>query len=269
MYLIIKCLEILKILKNPEIIFENHRTDRNNIIDKLMREASIKKCNLVVSITEALRKKYYSINNKNITITCCADGELFKKEHKDKSYYKKRLCIENKFVIMYTGSLKEYTGVRDVVELANRLDNPEIQIVIVGGDFMQIQELKKMNVKNNILFTGYVPYNSVPQYQRAADVLIVPMRRTGPGGNAAKIVEYLFADAVVIATDTVTNREIISDEINGRLYPVGDIHYLKNLIIQLYKHPEKCIKYREEIKKRIKTCTFKYKADRIHKELIC
>ncbi len=261
-------LEIASLLSNAKLIFENHRTDRGRGIDKIFREMSIKRSVLVVSITNALQKEYKHLNENNIVIKCSVDERLFDRCFGKKTDLRKELELpENKFLIVYTGSLKEYTGVGDIIELSNNLDSDDICIVIVGGTKKQIDLLRRRVKKNNVIFKGYVEYGEIAKYQQAADVLIAPMRRAGPGGSPTKIFEYLFAKRPIIATDTMTNREEIIPGKTGELYAVGDIMSMKKAVMRLYKDGRLCKEYGERCFNQARENTFEKKALRISREL--
>jgi glycosyltransferase involved in cell wall biosynthesis len=70
---------------------------------------------------------------------------------------------------------------------------PEVQFLWVGGDPADVtrwqNQLKEENV-DNVILTGFVDNARLPQYQAAADVLLMPYGTTisgSGGGNTADI----------------------------------------------------------------------------------
>lgn len=121
----------------------------------------------------------------------------------------------------YTGHFYAGRGMDLMVELARRL--PDVQFLWVGGkpdDVTNWQARLKAQGIGNVILTGFVENQCLPQYQAAADVLIMPYERviTGSGGgNSAaycspmKMFEYMACGRAIISSDLPVIGEVLND----------------------------------------------------------
>ena len=76
-------------------------------------------------------------------------------------------------------------GVTELIDAISILkDYPHIKLLIIGSSFyanasldddfsIELKE-KAQHINNRIVFTGYVPYEQIPQYLKLADVAAIP-----------------------------------------------------------------------------------------------
>jgi glycosyltransferase involved in cell wall biosynthesis len=113
------------------------------------------------------------------------DTELFAPTP-DRDALRKRLDLEGFFVVAYAGSLGYANDVATVLDAAEHLaDLPDVRILLVGdGNRRRQAEATALERGlTNVIFTGAVPKQRVPQYLNAADVcfctlLDTPLFRT-------------------------------------------------------------------------------------------
>ena len=119
--------------------------------------------------------------------------------------------------------------------------------MIVGGSFFGntnnedgfIRSLKKKAkcLEDKIFFTGFIPYNNLPDYLQLADIAVLPSMWEEPFGLT--IVEAMAAGIPIITTRSGGIPEIcegiatIIDRNN-----IGP--HLANAILDLCHHPDKC-----------------------------
>lgn len=130
-------------------------------------------------------------------------------------------------IILMLANLIPYKGHADVIPALARLpreDTPRKawRAVFVGaGDSRYQQELKELassaGIQNRIDFLG--ERVDVPDLLAAADIGLLASHHEG---FANAILEYMAAGLCTIATAVGGNLDIIEDEINGYLYPVGN-----------------------------------------------
>ena len=133
--------------------------------------------------------------------------------------------------VLCTGHLYEGRGVELFLALAARF--PLVQFLWVGGRPVEVEKWKaRANAQAlaNVTFTGFVPNESIPFYQAAADVLLMPYDleiATSSGGNTAsicspmKMFEYMAAGRAILTSDLPVLREVL-DESMAVLCPPGD-----------------------------------------------
>lgn len=92
---------------------------------------------------------------------------------------------DDDFILVYSGRIIPVKGVDKLIEAMIMLrDHSRIKLMIIGNSFFgnegndnpYIAELKKKAslIKDRILFTGFVPYQSMPNYLRISDVAVIP-----------------------------------------------------------------------------------------------
>lgn len=144
----------------------------------------------------------------------------------------------DKPVVVYTGSLMPSKGVDVLIRCANRL--PEVSFVVVGGEKVEIEELRKIASNDNVIFTGHCPPEVVPVYQTAADILALPNTRGSVIDDVTspmKLFEYIAAERPIIASDMPTLVEILEDGKNALISPAGDDYQLSRNIERLLADP--------------------------------
>lgn len=102
-------------------------------------------------------------------------------------------------VIGYFGAIAEWFNVDLVREVARA--NPDALVLLVGSDTAGAAQ--KLASEENIIFTGEVPYASLPFYLYGFDVALLPFRiiPLTLATNPVKIYEYLASGVPVVAVD--------------------------------------------------------------------
>ena len=89
------------------------------------------------------------------------------------------------FIIVYSGRINKDKGISELIEALLMLqDLPNIKLLVIGSsyfgnaneedDFLRSLKEKSKRIKNNIIFTGYIPYDKMPSYLSLADVAAIP-----------------------------------------------------------------------------------------------
>ncbi len=130
-------------------------------------------------------------------------------------------------VILYTGAVHPWRGLPVLINAFLKIlhYHPGAYLIIVGGDQDRtIEEDLKVYVRQNgfgekVKVTGYVPYFHVHRYYIAADIGIsyVPIRSSYYTQPPTKLVEYMTAGLLSIATATEGSKPYIDDGENGFL----------------------------------------------------
>lgn len=92
---------------------------------------------------------------------------------------------DDDFILVYSGRIIPEKGVDKLIDAMIMLqDYPHIKLMIIGNSFFgntgnddpYIAELKEKAspIIDNILFTGFVPYQNMPNYLRISDVAVIP-----------------------------------------------------------------------------------------------
>lgn len=123
---------------------------------------------------------------------------------------------DNEIIIMYVGSFAIYQGIElmfESIPLVLEKSN-KARFVIIGGSQKEIQEkkdwLNKNKVKDNVTFLGKIEPDQLPDYLASSDILLSP--RISGYNTPLKLLDYLKAGRVILATDYEANRQILTEE---------------------------------------------------------
>ena len=153
------------------------------------------------------------------------------------------------FVIVYSGRVNKEKGVSELIDAMLLLkDYTDIKLMIIGGtyfgnasnedDFVRSLKNKSKPIDNRIVFTGFIPYENVPDYLQIADIAVLPSIWDDPFPTTE--LEAQAMGLPIITTVRGGIPEEVSEE-NAILLET-DEHIVNNLasaILDLYEHPEK------------------------------
>ena len=156
----------------------------------------------------------------------------------------------NDFVLVYSGRINPEKGIVELIQAMMLLkDTPHIKLLVIGGSFfgdnhsdnLFINKLKGWadELGGRILFTGFIPYDRLPNYLQLADVAIIPSQWEEPFGLTC--LEAMASGKPIIATRQGGIPEILRDNY-AILLPTGHdfIPQLASSILELYHHPDRC-----------------------------
>jgi len=126
-------------------------------------------------------------------------------------------------------------------------DEPDIMILVVGGG-EYLEEAKEMShqlgLVDQVIFTGMVDIDSIPDYITAADIFILPTLRKE--GLPLSILEVMACKVPVITTNIGGNTSVIKNGLNGILIPPGNTSQLEQAIRSLLNDKEVASKLAEK-----------------------
>jgi len=132
--------------------------------------------------------------------------------------------LEGKKVVIYVGAVYPQRRLENLLTGFKRVvkDCNTARLLIVGGgpDLKRLSGMaERLNIDDNVIFTGYVPYYDVPNFMRASDVAVsfVPITAEYNYQPPVKTMEYLASGLPTVATSTYSHRKIIKDKKNGVL----------------------------------------------------
>ena len=117
----------------------------------------------------------------------------------------------------YAGSFAVYQGIDLLFETIPKTlaRCPLARFVIVGGSEREIAERKRQmeacGAGAAVVFLGRVPPEQLPNYLRAADVLLSP--RASGSNTPLKLLDYLKAGRAIVAADGEANRLLLNDTV--------------------------------------------------------
>ncbi|MCX7880419.1 MAG: glycosyltransferase family 4 protein [Ignavibacteria bacterium] len=219
-------------------------------------------------------------DNKIIVNPCGFDPELFN-PNIDASQLVEEFDLKNKFVIGFSGTFGYYHGITFFAEslkfIRKRIPNAVFLFVGDGDYRAQLDYIvKRDNLESQTIITGFLPYNSVPQYLSACDVLVSPCINNDDGteffNSPLKNFEYMGLGKPVVATAVGQQKEIFVDRYNAILVEERNPEAIAEAIFEIYKDPDLANKIgRNAHKEAIEKHTWGHRAQRIlleHSNLI-
>lgn len=167
--------------------------------------------------------------------------------------------LRNKFTIVYFGDTGLRRGTMTIIEAAAKLlSNSNIHFLILGNSKEQeiLEEAVNKLRLNNVTLTGWIPVAEAMKYISISKVGLCPFLRNIHHDTtyANKMFQYMALGKPVIASDCVSQANLIKREECGLVYAAGDSDELSNAILELFIHKDKY----DEHKKRAKDCVNLY-----------
>jgi len=136
---------------------------------------------------------------------------------------RQQLTLPSAPTVMCTGHLYAGRGADLFLALAKSI--PQAHFVWVGGrpdDIATWNGRAESRNISNITFTGFIPNQTLPLYQSAADILLMPYSRSimGSSGTAdsasvaspMKMFEYMAAGRAIVTADLPVIREVLNEQ---------------------------------------------------------
>lgn len=207
---------------------------------------------LIISTSNYISNRVRTIGdykNKCVTVYSGIDIEKFAPMISPRISRKDLGLKPSDFVLLFSGRVNKEKGVMELVSAIQKLEQyPSIKLLIIGSsffgntnyddDFIQSLKHKANNIKDRIIFTGFIPYDMMPDYLKLADVATIPSNWDDPFPTTV-----LEAQAMGLPIIT-TRRGGIPEEVteDNAILLNTDEYFTDNLakaILDLFNHPDK------------------------------
>jgi glycosyltransferase involved in cell wall biosynthesis len=199
-------------------------------------------CDRVITITGALADEMISRGVPEDKITVVPNGvdtSRFTPLERDEELADK-LGIGGRTVVGYVGSVLDYEGIDDLVDVAERLlkrrDDVVFLIVGDGAKFADIAaRVDEAGLGGSVILTGRVPHAEVSSYYSLIDICPFP-RKPLPVCEAVsplKPFEALAMGKAILGSDVAAIAEIIEDGVTGLLFEKGNLESLEQSVEKL------------------------------------
>ena len=150
------------------------------------------KWNKIIVVSEYIKRSLISnlsIDDKKVRVLHNGvDTQRFCKElvsNIDKDKIREHFKIyKDDFVVLFSGRLIKEKGILEVIEAVNKLNNiNNLKLLIVGStwygsnsksSFVKEIQKKSENIKDKIVFTGYINYEDINNIYSIADIIVLP-----------------------------------------------------------------------------------------------
>ena len=126
---------------------------------------------------------------------------------------------DDKRVIMYMGSFFAFSGLDTVVRMfADEVAaHPELVLLLVGGGELDAELrrlVSELGLDGKVIFTGLVPYSSLPSYLQAAEVAINPFvpELLTHVAFPHKVLQYMAAGVPAVSTSLRGLRGVLGED---------------------------------------------------------
>jgi glycosyltransferase involved in cell wall biosynthesis len=256
----------------PEAVSSNFEVDENHIFVRIARliERLAIKCSDAIICTNTYDKEIILSRNiidpeKIFIVMNTPDTELFKIEHLRKEDFK----LENKFVILFEGTIWKRRGIQTVIEAVEKLKDKIPIYFVILGDGPDLEYFKNIvndkNLNAFIEFTGWVDLKTLSEYISISDVCLIPFLKTkvNERGVPNKLFEYIVHDKPVIASRLTGMSLTLSDK-EVLFFEPGNATDLAEKILWVYNNPKEIEKMVNNAKQRYEK---EYTWDKMEKEL--
>ncbi len=190
-----------------------------DIFNNLKRVITVS--NYIKQRVETIPPFHPALNNKVVTVYNGINLDLFKKKQSSTITREDVGFSNDDFVLVYSGRLNKDKGISQLIDAMLLLkDLPQIKLMILGStffgnatnenSFVHTLKEKAQPINERLFFTGFVPYEHIPEYLQLADVAIIPSVWAEPFGLTV-------AESQAMGLPTITTRqggipEIVSEE---------------------------------------------------------
>ena len=159
------------------------------------------------------------------------DTEAWDPARYDRNATRARLGVGDSKVVMFLGTPRGHKGVDDLVEAVGAL-GPGVVLALVGVDPAR-SGAPRWSAASHVRVTGEIPFDDVPRYLVAADVVAVPQRATTDtvGQVPAKLFDAMALGRPIVSTSVSMIPEIL--EGCGIVVEPGDVSALAGAIKHL------------------------------------
>jgi len=144
--------------------------------------------------------------------------------------------------LLFVGRLDPRKGVDLLIaampEILERTRN-RARLLIVGDSYLRpkFEALVPAAARPHVHFLGHVPTAQLPRWYATGDVFISPA--SGQESFGIVLLEAMAAARAVIASDIPGYRSVVVPDVNGVLFPPGDVGSLARTVARLADDPER------------------------------
>jgi glycosyltransferase involved in cell wall biosynthesis len=198
-----------------------------------------RKADGIVSVTDGISDYMASIGIPRHRIVTVKSGVSNEFIDSDSNGIRKKFGWDDKFLVVYSGTLGWVRPLEAVVEAARQVaDQPNIHFVFVGEGQKReaLQNMVRDYGLKNVSFTGPQPLETIPYFLKASDVLVETLKEVPVAKMAfpSKMYEYMAAGRPIIfgARQGEAIREL--EAAGGALtYPSDSPENLTEIILKL------------------------------------
>ena len=164
-------------------------------------------------------------------------------------------------VILFASKLQQRKHCSDLLDayrilIGRKMSGPQPYLVIVGDGEQRakLEEQARINGLTDIRFCGFRNQSELPRFFDIASVFVLPARHEPWGLVVNEAMNA--ARAVVVSDDVGCHPDLITNGVEGFVFPVGDVNALADALLRVLATPDTAAKMGENALRRIKKWSF-------------
>lgn len=221
---------------------EGKNLNNQNGIIRFLRKLILKKANIITTISNYLADYAVSINSraKIMVIPNGVDTNIFRPKNEiaeeDQLILAEKLGLKSdNRVIISVSRLVEKNGLTDLIAslVYVKETTPLIKLIIIGQGPLEKelkQQIKKLNLSNEVLFLGQIENKQLPAYLKLGDIFVRPSYSEGLGNS---FLEAMAVGLPIIGTPVGGIPDFLEDRQTGIFCKPHDPLDLNQKIIEI------------------------------------
>lgn len=204
-----------------------------------VRKLLFKEASTLIAVSETIKKEYEKRTNKEVILM--PNLIPAPKSKKTDQELKKKYNLKSGITFLYVGTLKTIKGIDILIDAFIELGfdfikNNDLKLIVIGRGPLKndlIEKIKTVNLGHYVYFLGFVDEAIKYDYLKLADVFIIPSRIEA---QSISSLDAMSNGLAIIGSDINGIKNLISDGVNGLLFPVGDIINLRDKLKMLVEN---------------------------------
>lgn len=197
----------------------------NEILKAYGCDDLLKNCSNIICVSQYISRRIKTVFGQEVQTSVlknCVDQMRFANLYTEESVRDIKLKYgikETERVLLFTGRLSEEKGLKELLFAMQKIKNNNCKLIIAGSLFFGLkikgqfeQEIVNIveTVKDKVIFTGFVPYNEMPELYTIADIAVLPSIWDDPA--PLTIIESLSCGLPIITTDSGGIPEYVNEK---------------------------------------------------------
>jgi glycosyltransferase involved in cell wall biosynthesis len=169
-----------------------------------LHKKSLQHATSIFTLTESMKTHLEAfVHNKKISVVpVWTDINYLKPIPKEENAFVRENNLEDKFIVLYSGTLGISNGLEMLLEVAKKIENPNVQFLIIGEGTgkSSLQKKAKEMILPNVSFLEWQPTEMLPFSLAAADVAVATLPELKEGNSIpSKFFNYLAVGAPILS----------------------------------------------------------------------
>lgn len=138
--------------------------------------------------------------------------------------------------LLFVGRLDPRKGVHFLIQAMPQIvrrTNGRVRLLVIGDSYLRARIVASVpaEVRDHVRFLGHVPREDLPRWYRTGDVFVSPA--SGNESFGIVLLEAMASGCPVIASDIPGYRSVVQPEVNGVVFPPGDVDALADAVVRV------------------------------------